>query len=322
MLVAPARPRRGGYSTQRPSPRLSLFGDREVAIARQICVGIGVAPAVAVAKLSCLLASSGLERTSWKQQSRHHGAGQGADLSMSKSRAVTFVWMIFAASLLTLAATPSEALTFSWSFVTTPDSDNPGETVSGLIWGLHEGSNDGSGVSVSVTSTPTGELKGLDWDFYSTLGLPAGSSAFTVSGGVLTYANAAFLINGQLGGPELILSLNDTVGYSSPQLDDQDNTWWFAGFGDGNKFTPRTLNLDFHVLSWTLLAALTDPKSATYDERYLPFLDSVHANQASIGFAAAPEVPLPAALPLLASGLGGLGLLGWRRKRKANALAA
>jgi hypothetical protein len=32
--------------------------------------------------------------------------------------------------------------------------------------------------------------------------------------------------------------------------------------------------------------------------------------------------PLPAALPLFAGGLGGLGLLGWRRKRKAAALAA
>jgi hypothetical protein len=30
-------------------------------------------------------------------------------------------------------------------------------------------------------------------------------------------------------------------------------------------------------------------------------------------------VPVPAALPLFASGLVGLGLLGWRRKRKANA---
>jgi uncharacterized protein (TIGR03118 family) len=31
--------------------------------------------------------------------------------------------------------------------------------------------------------------------------------------------------------------------------------------------------------------------------------------------------PLPAALPLFATGIGGLGLLGWRRKRKAQALA-
>jgi hypothetical protein len=31
--------------------------------------------------------------------------------------------------------------------------------------------------------------------------------------------------------------------------------------------------------------------------------------------------PLPAALPLFATGLGGLGLLGWRRKRKARAVA-
>ncbi len=35
----------------------------------------------------------------------------------------------------------------------------------------------------------------------------------------------------------------------------------------------------------------------------------------------APQVPLPAALPLFASGLGALGLLGWRRKRKAQAAA-
>jgi hypothetical protein len=34
------------------------------------------------------------------------------------------------------------------------------------------------------------------------------------------------------------------------------------------------------------------------------------------------ETPLPAALPLFATGLGGLGLLGWRRKKKAAAIAA
>jgi hypothetical protein len=36
----------------------------------------------------------------------------------------------------------------------------------------------------------------------------------------------------------------------------------------------------------------------------------------------ADATPLPAALPLFASGLGALGLLGWRRKRKAAAFAA
>ena len=34
------------------------------------------------------------------------------------------------------------------------------------------------------------------------------------------------------------------------------------------------------------------------------------------------ETPLPAALPLFATGLGALGLLGWRRKRKAAAALA
>jgi len=34
-----------------------------------------------------------------------------------------------------------------------------------------------------------------------------------------------------------------------------------------------------------------------------------------------PTTPLPATIPLFATGLGGLGLLGWRRKRKAQVVA-
>jgi hypothetical protein len=34
-----------------------------------------------------------------------------------------------------------------------------------------------------------------------------------------------------------------------------------------------------------------------------------------------PSVPIPAALPLLASGLGALGFVGWRRRRKAERIA-
>jgi hypothetical protein len=41
-----------------------------------------------------------------------------------------------------------------------------------------------------------------------------------------------------------------------------------------------------------------------------------------IGEGIEATTPLPAALPLFASGLGALGLLGWRRKKKAAAIPA
>jgi hypothetical protein len=42
-------------------------------------------------------------------------------------------------------------------------------------------------------------------------------------------------------------------------------------------------------------------------------------NPTNPGFTGTATTPLPAALPLFATGLGGLGLLGWRRKRKLTA---
>lgn len=64
----------------------------------------------------------------------------------------------------------------------------------------------------------------------------------------------------------------------------------------------------------------------------LGYIDSLHLSQftnAQGGFidpstdlTPAAATPLPAALPLFASGVGALGLLGWRRKRKAAKLAA
>jgi hypothetical protein len=41
----------------------------------------------------------------------------------------------------------------------------------------------------------------------------------------------------------------------------------------------------------------------------------------AFNFSSSSETPLPAALPLFTSGLGALGLLAWRRKKKAAALA-
>jgi uncharacterized protein (TIGR03118 family) len=48
----------------------------------------------------------------------------------------------------------------------------------------------------------------------------------------------------------------------------------------------------------------------------LYFTDGINSESAGL-FGAIDPVPLPAALPLFATGLRALGLLGWRRKRKS-----
>jgi hypothetical protein len=76
--------------------------------------------------------------------------------------------------------------------------------------------------------------------------------------------------------------------------------------------------------------ATTDPTSfalACDDDCSFDLRDNIRATIKIYSDGSANEfdlspVPLPAALPLFASGLGALGLLGWRRKRKAAALAA
>ena len=80
------------------------------------------------------------------------------------------------------------------------------------------------------------------------------------------------------------------------------------------------------------------PLSSTYEEFFFTFVGTgsdtltIEANtnpgnwyvdDISVTGAAVSATPLPAALPLFASGLGAMGLFGWRRKRKnAAAIAA
>jgi len=66
----------------------------------------------------------------------------------------------------------------------------------------------------------------------------------------------------------------------------------------------------------TATSALTALVFGVGEEHGSFFLDDVSVNPTGVA-----AVPLPATFPLFATGLGALGLLGWRRKRKAQAAA-
>lgn len=79
------------------------------------------------------------------------------------------------------------------------------------------------------------------------------------------------------------------------------------------------LYFSYHVLgSATSLSVETTPAGDSF------FLSTDSGQQSAQGHSGVwtcedcgmPSTPLPAALPLFATGLGGLGLFGWRRKRK------
>jgi hypothetical protein len=52
------------------------------------------------------------------------------------------------------------------------------------------------------------------------------------------------------------------------------------------------------------------------------FVPPAYYTDSMIDTVSVDPTPLPATLPLFATGLGALGLLGWRRKRNAAAIAA
>ena len=90
------------------------------------------------------------------------------------------------------AATPAFAgpLAFDWEFTVTGGSAPASGVVKGTIDGLMEGSNDGTGLTIVVTDTPTGAFEGdTGWTFVDT---SLGGDAFTVTGGLVTFADALF----------------------------------------------------------------------------------------------------------------------------------
>jgi len=132
------------------------------------------------------------------------------------------------------------------------------------------------------------------------MNVPAGfDTGFSFNYSAIQNPGSVSVFSGLNGTGTLLATLNIPVTPSGP----------CAGFNAG--FCPFTANgISFAGIAMSVaFAGVADQV----------VFDDVTFGSATPGGGA---VPLPAALPLFATGLGALGLLGWRRKKKAVALAA
>jgi len=163
-----------------------------------------------------------------------------------------------------------------------------------------------NGLTYTFTAGPSGALTGgIITDIansFSALSLGGnqtdgskyffGGDSVTINFATPVYAAGAFfnvnLNSGNFG-------LSSTVGFVNTDSSIFDTeTFVFAGITSTTAFSSITLYSD-------------DPDHGSFN---IPEIDFVSST------------PLPASLPLFASGLGAFGLLGWSRKKKAAALAA
>jgi len=90
-------------------------------------------------------------------------------------------------------AASASSLTYNWSF--TADFGTSLGEVTGTISGLHVGSNDGTGLTIEVLSSPSRNVLGGGWTFDSTA-LPAGDAFFVESDLTVSFADALFFRDG------------------------------------------------------------------------------------------------------------------------------
>jgi hypothetical protein len=111
------------------------------------------------------------------------------------------------------------------------------------------------------------------------------------------------------------------VGHGTTGSEDHFGTF---NLGTGASDTPSVTFSLTALLGWTwasaavVLAPTTDEDSS-YGHGFMVATAAQYAGYYNPNQGTPGDTPLPAALPLFASGLGALGVLGWRRKRKAQA---
>ena len=106
-----------------------------------------------------------------------------------------------------------------------------------------------------------------------------------------------------------IIPATDTVT-DSIVMNPTDGTLSLSLFNGMFTYTPNSNFFGVDMFKYAILDETTNTTSNTATV-------TIVVNQAIVS-----TTPLPAALPLFATGLGAMGLFGWRRKRKAQAVAA
>jgi hypothetical protein len=167
------------------------------------------------------------------------------------------------------------------------------------------------GNSILRYDTGAGQLS----DFAT--GLP-GSSAFALrilpNGDVLV-ADSGLVVLLDSGGSTVrtYTTSNSDPSLFSLNLDPDGTSFWTGGFSTG-------LLYQFDIATAAQLTVI-DTGSGYYNLFGVSVYGEYQAGGGGVG-GGDSNTPLPAALPLFATGLGALGLLGWRRKKKAAAIAA
>jgi plastocyanin len=117
--------------------------------------------------------------------------------------------------------------------------------------------------------------------------------------------------------PLLTINIGDTVAFAATN-NFNSSGGDYLDFGETSPFPGPIVG--------SYLVLIGSPYDYTFAQQGTYYYYSDIANYIGNGGGSSIDVvtptPLPAALPLFASGLGALGLLGWRRKRKASAIAA
>lgn len=153
----------------------------------------------------------------------------------------------------------------------------------------------------AITTGVSGLSDILSWSLTISDG-GGGTATFNDTDGTLTVAGSDFYISGN--------SIYFNFGDNNPSTAGEVKFESVAGF-PGTSY--------FQLTSEYVCGGSCDPGTGA---ETLDFMHSAGAGH----FYSSPEViaiaatPLPATLPLLASGLGALGLFGWRRKRKSAAV--